>query len=69
MKRARRRPAPKPPAGFMWFYWELVPIAEVERRARANMGNHDRRPKWRRDLDNGDDITGPARRRNRDDFA
>ena len=46
----------------MWFYWKLVPIETVERHARAQMGNHDRLPRAKRDRDNGDTLTGPARR-------
>jgi hypothetical protein len=40
-----------------------VPIEEVERRARQQMGGHDNQPRATRDEANGDDITGPARRR------
>jgi|tagenome__1003787_1003787.scaffolds.fasta_scaffold20965165_2 hypothetical protein len=58
----RRLPPPAPPPGFMWFYWELVPIETVERHARTRMGNHDRQPRAKRDRDNGDTFTGPARR-------
>jgi hypothetical protein len=63
----RHRPPrpPAPPPGYVWFYWELVPMKMVERHARLRMGNHDNRPRARRDHDNGDDITGPARRRGR----
>ena len=62
----RRQQPPRPPApppGYVWFYWRLMPIEEVERRARQRMGGHDNRPRATRDQANGDDITGPARRR------
>ena len=66
MTRRQRPPRPPaPPPGYVWFYWRLVPIAEVERRARRRMSGHDHRPRATRDQDNGDDITGPARRRSR----
>ena len=53
---------PAPPSGFMWFYWKLVPIETVQRHARTKMGNHDRLPRAKRDRNNGDTLTGPARR-------
>jgi hypothetical protein len=53
---------PAPPPGFMWFYWKLVPIETVERHARTRMRNHDRQSPAKRDRDNGDTLTGPARR-------
>jgi hypothetical protein len=60
----RRLPSapPAPPSGFMWYYWKLVPIASVERHARTKMGDHDRLPRAKRDRDNDDTLTGPARR-------
>jgi hypothetical protein len=51
----RRRPPPKPPdppPGFMWFFWDLVPIISVEARARAVMGKHDTLPRRERDAAN-----------------
>jgi len=39
---------PEPPPGFTWFYWELVPIGEVEERAKAAMSGFDRLPRARR---------------------
>ena len=65
MTRRRRQPPPPPasPPGYVWFYWRLIPIEEVERRARQRMGGHDNRPRAARDQANGDDITGPTRRR------
>jgi hypothetical protein len=45
----------------MWFNWKLVPIETVERHARTQMRNHDRQPRDKRDRDNGDTLTGPAR--------
>ena len=62
-RRHQPPPPPAPPPGYVWFYWRLMPIEEVERRARQRMGDHDNLPRATRDLANGDDITGPARRR------
>jgi hypothetical protein len=62
-RRHQPPPPPAPPPGYVWFYWRLIPIEEVERRARQRMGDHDNRQRATRDQDNGDDITGPARRR------
>jgi hypothetical protein len=46
-RRHRRLPpkAPQPPPGFMWWYWDLVPIAEVEREYRKRMRSFDRLPR------------------------
>jgi hypothetical protein len=57
-RRRRRRLLPKPPespAGYVWFYWNLVPIAVVERRAKDIMEVFDRMPRWKRDLANSGD--------------
>ena len=60
-KRRKRLLAPRPadpPRGHMWWHGELMTIAIVERLAKRIMGNHDDRPRARRDRDN----EGKARR-------
>ena len=38
MTRRQRPPRPPaPPPGYVWFYWRLMPIEEVERRARCKL--------------------------------
>jgi hypothetical protein len=61
MKRGRLPPKPpEPPSGYMYWYWELLPIVEVQRRVRLRMGAFDRQPKAERDkLNYG---TGPRGR-------
>jgi hypothetical protein len=74
----RRRLPPKPPespAGYMYFYRQLMPIAAVEQHAKNIMGNHDNQPRRARDRANGIEKrfrlskerpcgrTAPARRR------
>jgi hypothetical protein len=52
MKGRRRRLLPKPPAppeGYMWLYWQLVPIEEAEEHAKIIMGDFDQLPRGRRD--------------------
>jgi hypothetical protein len=53
MKRQRplKKP-PEPPPGYIHFYWDLVPIAEVERWARESMAAFDRLPREKRDAIN-----------------
>jgi hypothetical protein len=56
--RRRRLPPkpPEPPPGHMWWFWELVPIAEVEQRAKRVMRRFDRLPRKVRDnVNNGGD--------------
>jgi hypothetical protein len=45
---------PEPPAGYIYFYWELVPITEVEAHAKAQMKGFDQLPRRRRDKINRD---------------
>jgi hypothetical protein len=53
-KRRRRLPPklPEPPPGHMWWYWDVVPIAHVERRAQALMALFDRLPRETRNAIN-----------------
>jgi hypothetical protein len=51
---------PEPPAGYMYFYWEPVPIEHVERCAKANMRRFDRRSRPERDAIN---LELPPRRK------
>jgi hypothetical protein len=52
MKRRLRPRPPDSPAGYVYFYWKLMPIEDVEAYARRKMGNHDRLPRKERDLAN-----------------
>jgi hypothetical protein len=54
---------PEPPAGYMYFYWKLVPIEYAEEHAKARMKGFDRRPRHRRDEINGDRWPQPKRGR------
>jgi hypothetical protein len=51
ISRRRRLPPkpPEPPPGYMWFYWELVPVEQVRREARRQMARFDRLPRSKRD--------------------
>ena len=54
--RKRRRLLPKPPEppeGYMWLYWELVPIEEAELRAKLVMRGFDKLPRKKRDSNQG----------------
>jgi hypothetical protein len=53
-RRCRLPPKPpEPPPGHMWWFWELVPIAKVEQRAKRVI---DRLPRKVRDnVNNGGD--------------
>lgn len=53
--RGRRRLLSKPtapPEGFVWLYWELVPIEDAEERAKIVMGDFDQLPRGQRDQQN-----------------
>jgi hypothetical protein len=57
--RRRRRllpKPPKPPSGYIYFYWELVPIAEVDAHAKRIMKGFDQLPRRRRDKLNRDGL-------------
>jgi hypothetical protein len=43
---------PEPPPGYMWWYWDLVPIAHVERRAQTLIASFDRLPRETRNAIN-----------------
>jgi hypothetical protein len=61
----RRRLPPKPPEpppGFMWFYWGLVPIAAVERHAKAQMRGFDQLSRDLRDMLNADADVSKSKR-------
>ena len=63
-KCGRRLPPkqPEPPAGYMWWYWDVVPIAHVERKAQALMASFDRLPRETRDTINYcNSVRPPAR--------
>jgi len=65
-RRPKRRLLAKaalPPAGFMWWYWRLVPIEEVERYAKAEMDGFDRLPRLQRDKLNYMRLSVPKRKR------
>ena len=65
-RRPQRRLLPKPalpPAGFMWWYWRLVPIEGVERYAKAKMDGFDRLPRLQRDKLNYMRLSVPKRKR------
>jgi hypothetical protein len=55
MRGRRQRLLPKPPAppeGYMWLYWQLVPIEEAEERAKIIMDDFDQLPRGKRDQQN-----------------
>ena len=56
MRRKRRiADAPRlPPPGMMFFYWDTIPIALVERRSKAAMAGFDELPRHERDRINND---------------
>jgi len=43
---------PEPPPGYVWFYWDLIPVAEVEQHAREVMAGFDQLPRRLRDQEN-----------------
>jgi hypothetical protein len=46
----------------MWWYWDVVPIAHVERKAQALMASFDRLPRGTRDTINYcNSVRPPAR--------
>jgi hypothetical protein len=62
MRGRRQRLLPKPPAppeGYMWFYWQLVPIEEAEERAKIIMDDFDQLPRGQRDQQNYRPQRGP----------
>jgi hypothetical protein len=65
--RRRLRPKPPdPPPGYVWFYWRLVPVEEVEKHARGRMARHDRLSRRERDAVNeGRGVKHPKSKRRR----